>query len=282
MEKRMRRFLALETMGLVTFVAGCGGDSASSPDSAVRSPAEWAALLSEAEVFVWDDQPIEFSPPPVDWVSEREQSGGLMGVRYVKQKSVGERIHVAEYTSVGKKDRCKELEDLMRELDDLNAREFAQRLQRARPYAQHPLNASETEGAERANERLDDARTAHRSGDLDEVRDRVSAAIWDLHWVDYSLDDVVEPAIFTGKGYEQFGKIEVFEPVPGEVAGEPSISLDYSFVAHDSGRTYHGREVYVEHNNRLFVASFQGLQENLPLFDALVATIQFPAGSCEH
>jgi len=278
----MHRFLALATMGLATFIAGCGGDSGSSPDSAVRSPAEWAALLSESEVFVWDDQPIEFSLPPVDWVSEREQSGGLMGVRYVKQKSVGERIHVAEYTSVGKKDRCKELEDLMRELDDLNAREFAKRLQRARPYAQHPLNASETEGSERANERLDDARTAHRSGDLDEVRDRISAAIWDLHWVDYSLDDVVEPAIFTGKGYEQFGKIEVFEPVRGEVAGEPSLSLDYSFVAHDSGRTYHGREVYVEHNNRLFVASFQGLQENLPLFDALVATIQFPAGSCEH
>ena len=44
---------------------------------------------------------------------------------------------------------------------------------------QHPLNASETEGAERANARLDDARDAFVAGDLEEVRERISAAIWD-------------------------------------------------------------------------------------------------------
>ena len=169
----MNPIMVLATIGFVALATGCSGDSDSSPDPVVRSPAEWAALLSPAEVFAWDDQPIEFAPPPPDWVSEREQSGGLMGVRYVKQRSVGERVHVAEYTSVGKKDRCKELEDLLRDLDELNARDFGNRLQRARPYAQHPLNASETEAAERASERLDDARTAYRSGDLDEVRDRI-------------------------------------------------------------------------------------------------------------
>lgn len=278
----MHRFVAVATIGFVAILTSCSNDMDSSSETEFRSPAEWAALLGPVEVFVWNDQPVEFSIPPADWVSEREQSGGLMGVRYVKRKSVGERIHVAEYTSVGKKDRCKKLEDLMRDLDELNSRDFSSRLQRARPYAQHPINASEKQAAKRANERLDDARDAYRSGDLDEVRDRISAAIWDLKWVDYPLDDVVGLALFTGEGYEQFGKVAVLEPVRGEVAGEPSLSLDYSFVAHGSGRNYHGREIYVEHNNRLFVASFQGLEENLSLFDALVASINFPPGSCEH
>jgi hypothetical protein len=38
----------------------------------------------------------------------------------------------------------------------------------------------------------------------------------------------------------------------------------------------------VLHNNRLFVVSFQGLAENLPLFEQVVDTVAFPPGRCEH
>jgi len=276
------KFGLLTAILAIALLSGCDDDPESASEAPTMSPAEWAAMLSPPETFTWDDQPIAFAPPPADWRSEREQSGGLMGVRYVKMKSVGERIHVAEYTSVGKRDRCKELAELARELDELNAREFAQRFQRARPYAATWINSSEEEGFGRANSRLNEAREAFRADDLDEVRDRISSAVWDLHWVKYALDDVVAPALFTGKGYAQFGQIEVSEPIATSVSDQPGLSIDYTLISGDNGRTYRGREVYVAYNNRLFVASFQGLEENLPLFDALVASIQFPAGSCEH
>ena len=278
----MARPHPIAVLALLSFVVGCDAELGVGRDPARRTPEEWREMLLPPETFVWDDQPLAFSPPPLGWVNEREQSGGLMGVRYVKHRSVGERIHVAEYTAVGKKDRCSELEAMLRELDELDDRQFQRRLQRARPYARHPINTSETKAAERAHEKLDAARDAFRAGRLDTVRDRLADAIWDLQWVSYTLDEVVGPAVFTGKGFKGIGQVEISEPVRGEVAGEPSLSLDYTLLAHRGGRLYHGREVYVAHNNRLFVASFQGLEENLPLFDALVSTIRFPAGACEH
>jgi hypothetical protein len=36
------------------------------------------------------------------------------------------------------------------------------------------------------------------------------------------------------------------------------------------------------HNNRLFVAHFHGLAENLPLFEEMIDSIVFPPGECEH
>jgi hypothetical protein len=262
--------------------SGCRDDAESASGASKLSGADWAGRLSASETFTWDDQPISFAPPPSDWFGEREQSGGLMGVRYVKRGSVGERIHVAEYGSVGKRDRCSELAELARDLDQLSEREFQTRLQRARPYAQTPINSSEEEGFEGANSRLDDARDAFRDGDLDEVRDRISAALWDLRWVEYTLEEVVTPALFTGEGYQRFGRVEVSEPIETSVADQPGLSVDYTLVSKEDGRTYRGREVYAAYNNRLFVASFQGLEENLPLFDALVDSVEFPTGSCEH
>jgi hypothetical protein len=65
-----------------------------------------------------------------------------------------------------------------------------------------------------------------------------------------------------------------------KVAGEPAVRRDYTFE--HRGHTFTGREIFVMHNNRLFVAAFHGLDENLPLFDDMVASIVFPAGECEH
>lgn len=274
----MRQAWILGACVLTLSALGCGDDE--SPE--ILTPEDWAAQLSAPETFTWTDQPLSYTPPPEPWTREREQSGGLFGASHVKRGSVGERIHVAEYTAVGKRDRCSELSALMSELEELSPREFSSRLQRARPYLREPVNESEATNFGKANRRLDLARTEFREGDLYDVRSEISNALRDLHWVKYELEEIVAPAIFTGEGYDAFGTIEVFEPTPGTTGGEPSLSLDYTLISRDRGITYQGREVYVAHNNRLFVASFQGLAENLPLFDALVRSIQFPEGSCDH
>jgi len=64
-----------------------------------------------------------------------------------------------------------------------------------------------------------------------------------------------------------------------EVAGHPAVRRDYTF---DYRHIFIGRELFFMHNNRLFVAHFHGLAENLPLFEGMIDSIVFPAGECEH
>lgn len=277
-----RRPLRLLVMTGILAWTGCQDGTNSEANDPVRSVASWAAEIGPPERFVWDDEPISFSPPPAAWERQREQSGGLFGARFVKYESGGQAIHIAEVTNVGRRDRCSELEALLADLDSLSPREFPRRLQLAQPYLRDPINRSETEAFEAANSRLDQARAAHRAGDREEVRNRISAALWDLRWVEYSLDEVVQPVLFTGEGLSALGKVEVSEPVAGTVGNEPSLVVDYLFDSNDKHRVFKGRKVYVEHNNRLFEASFLGVDAYLPLFEAIVQSISFPGGACEH
>jgi hypothetical protein len=277
-----RSILFLFSLSIVATGLACGERGESSENGSVRSVEAWATEMGPPERFVWDDEPISFSPPPADWERQREQSGGLFGARFVKYESGGQAIHLAEVTAVGQRDRCSELKALLRDLDELSPREFQTRLQRARPYLRDPINRSEKDAFKAANNRLDQARKAEREGDPAEVRDRISAALWDLKWVEYTLSEVVEPVLFTGEEWAGHGEIELQEPLAGEIAGEPSLHVDYLFDSKDKDRVFTGRKVYIEHNNRLFEASFLGVEEYLPLFEAMVQSISFPGGACEH
>jgi hypothetical protein len=242
--------------------------------------AESEPALGEAETFDWSDQPIRFSPPPEGWRRERYQQGGLEGIRFVKQRSVGEGIHVTEHYSLGDRDRCGELQDLAGSLDDLDRWNFERKLQGLRLYAEPPINRREAELAAQVNASMDRARAAFRAGDTATVRREITLALEQASWIRYSLDEVVDRVMFSTEGHPNPERLEISEPVSRTVGGEPALQVDYTMDHRN--RTYLGREVYVAHNNRLFVAGFIGLEENLALFDRVVSTISFPPGVCEH
>ena len=60
------------------------------------------------------------------------------------------------------------------------------------------------------------------------------------------------------------------------IAGEPAVIVDYTVKVPDRARTYVAREAYVVHNSHLFICTFIGLQETLAVFDAILASIEFP------
>jgi len=243
--------------------------------------AEIAALeTAPRETFHWTDQPVSFAPLAEPWERHREQSGGQLGVYFVKKGSVGERIGVGEYHRVGGRDRCVELVEILRDLDTLSDREFQLRLHRAKPVTQNPVNAEETVSFEAAREELARARDRFRDEDLEGTRRHVARAISHLSWVEYELDEVVGDVLFTGKGWEREGKIEVQPPREAIVAGKPARIVDFTHFNNWKQRQFHGREVYFVHGNHLFTAGFLGLEENLPLFDAVLETITFPKGEC--
>jgi len=250
---------------------GCGSEE---PAAAAEEP------LRPAESFDWSGQPISFSLPPEGWERQRAQNGGREGVRFIKAGSVGEEVRVEERFSVSNRDRCARLRELAEGLEKMDRREFDKKLQRARLYAEPPLNREEGWLTDSANERLDEARTAYRAGQLFEARTAIDQAAQQAARIRYSLDDVVEQAIYRGEGYPPYVKVEVGEPGPAEVAGEPAIRLDYHLT--ESRRNYSGREFYVVKNNHLFVVAFQGLKENLPMFERFLETVSFPEGECRH
>jgi hypothetical protein len=240
------------------------------------------AALPPAEVFNWGGQPISVSPPPESWRREKAQSGGLRGVRFIKIGSVGEEIRLAEHYALDERDRCARFSELLRDLDKLDRREFGKTIHQTRLYASPPINDREAYLVELANGQLDRARETFLRDQPVKTRTAVARAFEHAVGIRYSLDEVVDRVIFSPDSYDSFGKVEVQSPVGGELAGEPSVSVDFTLDSRDRKILYSGRQVYVMHNNRLFVMTFLGLPENLPLFDQIVAGTSFPPGQCAH
>ena len=99
-------------LALVILLAACNSE---------EKRAKEEPLLA-AETFHWSEQALTFQPPPVEWRRGKYNQGGLLGVDFVHQKSVGERIYVAEYSKVGRRSKLEgqtrqyRLEDLLDEV----------------------------------------------------------------------------------------------------------------------------------------------------------------------
>ena len=251
----------------------CGGDGDVS--SILES-------LPPTEEFNWGGQPISVSPPPESWRREKEQSGGLRGARFIKTGSVGEEIRLTEHYSLAERDRCERLSALLSDLDNLDRTALNKRVQRARLYPVPPINSKEATLADAANASLDRARANFLQDQMIETRTAITQALEQAGRIHYSLNEVVDRVMFSPTSYDSFGTVEVEEPIRGELAGEPSVTVDFTLDSTERPHFYHGRQVYVLKNNRLFVLTFFGLSENLPLFDAIVETVSFPPGQCSH
>jgi hypothetical protein len=223
---------------IVLVLSGCGGGS--DPDGAGAD----FDLLSP-EVFIWGSQPVSVSPPPETWWRDKAQQGGLRGVRFIKSRSVGEEISFSEHYALDERARCTQLTELLSDLENLDDREFALRLQRARFYVPEPINADEKRWADWANESLARARDAHRNDQLGEARRAITDAFEQGGRIQYSLDEVVDRVMFHESQYDSFGQVIAHSPVDGVVAGEPSVSVDYTLDSTERDTKYYGRQVYV-------------------------------------
>jgi hypothetical protein len=238
--------------------------------------------LPAVELFNWGGQPISVSPPPDGWERQKEQSGGLRGVRFIKTGSGGEEIRLAEHHSLDKRDRCERLTELLADFDKLDLNGFRLRVQRARPYAEPPISDQEERLARAANASLDQAFNAFYGGDSVAARSAVTQALERAQRIRYSLDDVLDRVMFSADAYDSFGTVLVDTPLRATLGGRPSVSVDFTLDSVEREVPFQGRQVYVLENNRLFVLAFLGLEENLPLFEAILATVSFPPGQCVH
>ncbi len=222
--------------------------------------------LLPAEVFHWSDRPLSFRPPPAGWRREGELSGGVRGVRFVKERGRGQAITVGELHRPGARDRAPAIAKLIGDLDSLDDRNFLRELQLARARTDEPYSETENAVAHDVNAALDRAMRAHLDGDPNATRQELEAALRAAKRFRLTLEDVVGPL-----RKERFASTSERKLTIG---GEPAVAFEWT-MQHD-GRTFHRREAYVMHRNHVFTAHFIGLDESIALFDRVVESIEFP------
>jgi len=203
------------------------------------------AALQPREEFHWSRQPISFAPPPENWRREGELSGGVKGIRFVKEGSVGEAITIGEMYAVGERDRTEAIQDLLDHFDGLDRRQFLRQASLARARIDTPYSQQESSVAEGVNAAIDRSTSDYLNGDQAGARTELENALAEAQKLQFSLADLV---------------------------ATPS----RSWTSERNGHVYVNREMYFLRRNHLFTARFIGLNESLPLFERVVATIELP------
>jgi hypothetical protein len=263
MARRSWLVLAIPVFALA--LAGCAKPSATTI----------VVALSPSETFDWCGQPVAFQPPPPGWTREGFGDGGLSGIWCVKKGGKGEAITVAEHRIVAERDQRIVLRKLLDELPRLEERQIAQALSVARWRTDDPVGRPYSDAAEPGNEAIDRALAAHFDQRPNDVHWELDTALGIANRTRLSLGDVLDRIEFRPEKMREPQIYKVTNRGTLEVAGEPAVSVDYTVDTMAGLR--HAREVYVMHDNHLFVCRFIGLEQNLPLFDRVVASLSFPA-----
>jgi hypothetical protein len=257
------------TLFLLLALAGC------------REAAPEPVELPPAEVFTWTTgQPVSFSPPPEGWNRSRYQNGGAEGADFVLAGSKGEQIYVAERFFLGRRDRCAKIEEMLENLEDYDRAGFLRTIGEARLYAREPYNLHEERTNGVVNYTLQRATEAFSRHDMTTTRAELERALDQAATIRFSVEDTVDEVRFTRERNPVYPALQVDEPVAGDIAGEPALIVKFTFRGH--GTPMVGRRVYTVKNNRMFEFGFQGLQENLALFERILDSVTFPPGTCEH
>lgn len=178
-------------------------------------------------------------------------------------------------------DRCAEIDELLAHCNEVALRDLKKKVLKSQINVWNPVTDQEEYLGGHVNESMDRAVKAARNGNGVEVCRELETAREQASRIVFSIDDVAEEDLVvfrTGrlvpaKSFTLLGMSRT------EVAGHPAVRRDYTF---DYRHIFIGRELFFMHNNRLFVAHFHGLAENLPLFEGMIDSIVFPAGECEH
>ena len=230
--------------------------------------------LAPREVFHWTSQAVSFAPPPAGWRREGELSGGVRGVRFVKEYSVGEAITVGEFHRIAERDRTAAIQELIDKFDTMDRYRFLRDSQLAQSRTDNVYSEHERRVAEEVNDALSRSRTWYLNGDLKMARGELENALAAARRFRLTLDDVLEKAAIEPLRQQEAAHFASFDRRDVQVAGEPAVSFAWTFE--HSGRSYERREVFVAHRSHLYVARFIGLEKTLPIFERVLSSIEFP------
>ena len=250
-------------------IAGCGGGVLPGAED-----------LQAAETFRWNEQPISFRPPPAGWRREGEGGSGRRGIMFIKTGSVGEAISIGECYWISERDRHEELHQLAERALALDDYALRRALSLARWRTQDTFTANEAATAAAVNERIDRAMDAMLRGDRDAVRWEIQGAETAARSLQFTLDDVIAGVEFRPERRNEPRRYTVTGRSRITLADHPAIRIDFDTRTDEGLRRC--SEVYVMQGNHLFIASYIGLEKNLPLYDRVIGSIVFPPDAGVH
>jgi hypothetical protein len=250
------------------------GAACSSKPAAPATPA--APVLQAAETFDWTGEKISFKTPPIGWRREGETSGGIKGVRFVKERSVGEGIGFGDYYILADRNRSAYIREMLDKFDSYDdGFAWDKALRNTYAYTDTPFSPLETEIAGRVNSEVGQASVAWRNRDRDAAKAHLEAALAEASRLQFSFDDVIARVEFKPERrqnpeyYQTIGRRET------TIAGERAVMVDYTVKVPERPQTYSAREAYFVHDSHMFICTFIGLEESLAVFDAMLASIEF-------
>jgi len=264
---------------LLTFVVlvliGVPACSSSPEPAGVAKPAD-PPQLQPRESFNWSGEKMSFSIPPIGWRREGETSG-VKGIRFVKERSVGEAIGLGDYYILADRNRSSHIRDILARFDTFDdGFGWDKAVRDAYAYTDTPFSSLESEIAERVNSEVAQAGAAWRTHNRDAAKEHLEAALEAASRLQFSLGDVIARVEFKAERqqnpewYHMLGRRET------TIAGEPGVIVDYTVKVPERPQTYSAREAYFVHDSHMFICTFIGLQESLAVFDAILASIEFP------
>jgi len=260
---------ALSLFVILSAVPAC-----SSKPAAPATPE--APKLQPAETFDWTGEKISFSMPPIGWRREGETSGGIKGIRFVKERSVGEGIGIGDYYILADRNRSSHIREILDKFDTFDyGFAWDKALRTAYAYTDTPFSALETEISERVNHEVGQASIAYRNRDRDAAKAHLEAALAESSRLHFSLDEVIARVEFKPERRENPEWYQMLGRREATVAGERAVIVDYTVKVPERQMTYSAREAYFVHNSHMFICTFIGLQESLVVFDAILASIDW-------
>jgi len=242
--------------------------------SPTPAPAEPPKLLP-AETFDWTGEKISFAMPPAGWRREGETSG-VKGIRFVKERSVGEGIGIGDYYILADRNRSTYLREIVAKFDTYgDGFAWDNALRKTYAYTDTPFSALETEIAEVINSEVGQAAAAYRSHDRENAKAHLETALAEAQRLHFSLAEVIDRVEFKPERQQEPDKYKLTGRRETTIAGEAAVIVDYTVTVPERARTYAAREAYVVHNSHLFIATFIGLEQTLAVFDAMLASIAF-------
>jgi hypothetical protein len=253
--------------------AACLAAVAGGAPGCSREPAE------PAETFTWCAQPIVFAPPPPTWYREATNSSGLLGVRFVMRRGLGECITVATYHWIAERDRRVAIERLIAERGALDRAGFLRGVSLARPRTDDPITDREAEASLAINAALDRAVADLFADYPAQVRSDLEEALRATSAYEITLADVLPRIRFRPDQMQEPDRWRVGYERDTTLAGHPAYASDGTFTAID--RQFFYREIYCVVDRCAFKAVYQGTPKNLQAFDRLVGSIAFPEAALD-
>jgi hypothetical protein len=233
--------------------------------------------LQAAETFDGSGEKISFRTPPVGWRREGETSGGIKGVRFVKERSVGEGIGFGDYYILADRNRSPYIREILDKFDTYDyGFAWDKALRNAYAYTDTPFSSLESEIGGAVNNEVGQASVAYRNRDREAAKAHLEAALAESSRLKFSFDDVIARVEFKPERRQNPEYYQMMGRRESTVAGERAVIVDYTVKVPERPQTYSAREAYFVHDSHMFICTFIGLQESLAVFDAMLASIEFP------